>query len=170
MTEQAQAEAVPEETTTTSGKTGLIIGACVAVLMGGLGFAVPFLFPQLFMTPPEEPTVVTQAPMGPPAFIAFDETVVNLNSDRLNRYLRIGITMQVQADDEELVTEQLDMKKAILRSWLISYLADVSMEDIRGAAGQNRLRREIQDHFNSTLFEDGYDRIHDILFEEFNVQ
>ena len=88
----------------------------------------------------------------------------------MNRYLRIGITLQVQADDEQFVTEQLTMKKAILRSWLISYLADVSMEDIRGAAGQNRLRREIQDHFNSTLFEDGYDRIHDILFEEFNVQ
>ena len=170
MSEQAQAEAVPAESSPPKGKTGLIIGASVAVVMGGLGFAVPFLFPQLFVTTPEEPAVVAAAPAGPPAFITFDETVVNLNSDRLNRYLRIGITLQIQADEEEFVTEQLEMKKAILRSWLISYLADVSMEDIRGAAGQNRLRREIQDHFNSTLFEDGYDRIQDILFEEFNVQ
>jgi flagellar basal body-associated protein FliL len=44
------------------------------------------------------------------------------------------------------------------------------MEDLRGAAGQNRLRREIQDHFNTVLFEDGYDRIREVLFEEFNVQ
>jgi flagellar basal body-associated protein FliL len=44
------------------------------------------------------------------------------------------------------------------------------MDQIRGAAGQNRIRRQIQDHMNTTLFDDGYDHIHDVLFEEFNVQ
>lgn len=164
--ENETAEAPPQK----GGKGGLIVGLAIAVVMAGVGFAIPFVFPSLFVDGEEAPVHVKQENDQPPAFVAFDETVVNLNSDRLNRYLRIGITLQVNADDEELVNEQLTIKKAILRSWLITHLADISMEDIRGAAGQNRLRREIQDHFNTTLFDDGYDRIRDVLFEEFNVQ
>ncbi len=152
------------------GMGGLIVGLVIAVAMAGVGFAIPFVFPSLFGGGDQAAVQVGEENDQPPAFIPFDETVVNLNSDRLNRYLRIGITLQVNADDEALVNEQLAAKKAILRSWLITHLADISMDDIRGAAGQNRLRREIQDHFNTTLFEDGYDRIRDVLFEEFNVQ
>ena len=46
----------------------------------------------------------------------------------------------------------------------------MSMDDVRGAAGQNRLRREIQNEFNANLYPDGDDRILDILFEEFSIQ
>jgi flagellar basal body-associated protein FliL len=46
----------------------------------------------------------------------------------------------------------------------------MSMEDIRGAAGQNRLRREIHDQFNLVMFPDTEGEIKDVLFEEFNVQ
>ena len=53
---------------------------------------------------------------------------------------------------------------------MVAYLSDVSVDDVRGTAGQNRLRRDIQDHINTTLFEDGIDRVQDILFEEFTVQ
>ncbi len=152
------------------GKGGLLVWAAVTIAMTGLGFAIPFLFPTLFVASESQSAPTQEESNEPPAFVSFDETVVNLNSDRLNRYLRIVVTMQVKAGDADLVNEKLLQKKAILRSWLISHLADISMEDIRGAAGQNRLRREIQDQFNSILFEDGYDRIRDILFEEFNVQ
>ena len=58
----------------------------------------------------------------------------------------------------------------ILRTWLTSHLADKSMEDVRGKAGINRLRREIQDQFNALLFDDGHERVRDVLFEEFHVE
>lgn len=107
---------------------------------------------------------------GAPAFVPFGQIVVNLDEGRLNRYLRVSLTLQVGEDDLDDITQRVEHHRAILRSWLLSYLSDKGMEDVRGGSGQNRLRREIQDHFNSVLFNDGHDRIKDVLFEEFNVQ
>ena len=42
--------------------------------------------------------------------------------------------------------------------------------DVRGGAGKNMLKREFLERFNSMLFTDGYDRIYDVLFEEFMIQ
>ncbi len=106
------------------------------------------------------------------AFVNFDEAPItlNLNDARLNRYLRLKLTIQVEQKHQEEITKALEQKKAILKNWLSGYFLDKSVEDIRGTAGQNRLRREILDQFNVVLFPDGYERIHDVLFEEFNVQ
>lgn len=107
---------------------------------------------------------------GKPSFLNFGQMIVNLNSDRMNRYLRMNLSLQVDDDDYELVSEELEHRKLQLKSWMVAYLSDVSVDDVRGTAGQNRLRRDIQDHMNTTLFDDGVDRIQDILFEEFTVQ
>lgn len=95
---------------------------------------------------------------------------VNLNEGRLTRFLSFSITLQIPRAVEEDFKKKVDSKKLVLRNWLLSKVSDLSIEDIRGAAGQNRLRREIRDHFNSVLCPDGYDQIYDVLFEEFNVQ
>ncbi|MGD9857705.1 MAG: flagellar basal body-associated protein FliL, partial [Planctomycetaceae bacterium] len=104
------------------------------------------------------------------AFVPFGDVTVNLDDGRLSRYLHLSFSLQIEKKDQLEVTKLMEDKKAILRNWLLSYLSDKGMEDIRGAAGQNRIRREIQDQFNTILFPDGYDRIYDVLFEEFNVQ
>ncbi|MFN9717813.1 MAG: flagellar basal body-associated protein FliL [Planctomycetota bacterium] len=96
--------------------------------------------------------------------------VVNLDEGRLTRYLRIAITMQIPKASEEEFKKKLETRKIFLRNWLLSKISDLDIDDIRGAAGQNRLRREIRDQFNSVLCPDGYDQIYDVLFEEFNVQ
>ena len=104
------------------------------------------------------------------AFVPFGDVTVNLNDGRLSRYLRVKIVLQVDKFDEAEMIKLVEQKLSMLKSWLLSHLAGKSMEDIRGTAGQNLLRREIHDHFNEALSEDGIDRINDILFEEFNVQ
>ena len=95
---------------------------------------------------------------------------MNIAEGRLNRYLRINITLQV--DEEQLtdLTETVEKRRAILKSWLLSYLSDRTMDEIRGAAGQNRLRRQILEQFNAVLSDKDGDVIDDILFEEFNIQ
>jgi hypothetical protein len=45
-----------------------------------------------------------------------------------------------------------------------------TLEEVRGAGGVNRTRREFQEQFNYLLFGDGPDKIMDVLFEEFVVQ
>jgi flagellar basal body-associated protein FliL len=104
-----------------------------------------------------------------PAFIEFGKTVVNLG-DSANRYLSIMTTLQIDEPDSVNMTAEVERMKPILQSWLLNHCSDKTMEDIKGAAGQHQLRREILDHFNEVLCPDGQDKIRDVLFLEFNVQ
>jgi flagellar protein FliL len=151
---------------------GMLIWIAVIVLSAGGGAAAPYVFSMLENASAggSRSPLALPDPNAETAFLHFGETVVNLDEGRLTRYLRISITLQVPKTQRDEIARLIDRRKVILKNWLISYLSDKDMDDIRGAAGQNRLRREIQDHFNSVLFTDGYDRIHDVLFEEFNVQ
>ncbi|MFN9342239.1 MAG: hypothetical protein ACK6DB_06535 [Planctomycetota bacterium] len=49
-------------------------------------------------------------------------------------------------------------------------MAYKSLDEIKCKFGHSRLRREISEYFNQQLFEDGVERIQDILFKELNVQ
>ncbi len=113
---------------------------------------------------------VEKVPVDGPCFIPFGRLVVNLNEPTLTKYLSIEITMQADGEHQEEVTEAFEARKPILNTWLTTHLADKTIDDVRGKVGINRLRREIQDNFNSLLFTDGRERIQDILFEEFHVQ
>jgi flagellar basal body-associated protein FliL len=84
--------------------------------------------------------------------------------------LKVVFSLQVAENHKGDVESLIEGKKAILKNWLISHLADKSLDDIKGKFGHSRLRREISDYFNQQLFEDGVERIQDILFKELNVQ
>jgi len=193
--EAGQAEGQPKP----SGSGGIVPWIAVGVISAGLGSAMPFLLAgqshagadedsdssdqhpsgkslprvsntekrvRTFTLPKEEETVFL--PFGTPG--KDQEVVVNLDEGRMSRYLRVAVTLQVPKSQELSFKTKVDAKKILLRNWLLSKISDLDLEDIRGAAGQNRLRREIRDHFNSVLCPDGYDQIYDVLFEEFNVQ
>lgn len=158
-------------------RLSLLVLAAVGLVSGGAGFATPCLVPGLVSGQgttegPADARALVDIPQpeGEIAFIPFGETVVNLNDGRLSRYLRLNLTLQVDEVQQEQITKLLEERKVILKDWLLRYLSDKDMEAIRGSAGHNRMRREIMDHFNTTLFPDGYDRIVDVLFEEFAVQ
>ena len=147
----------------------LAIPTVVGILSAAFGVAVPLLFPSLLGLQ----KAVTADQLTPPMFVyPFGDVVVNLNEGRMNRFLRLNITLMVEGDDKEekTFTAEMEQKKAVLTSWMLGFLADMSMDDVRGAAGQNRLRREIQNAFNANLFPDGDDRVVDVLFEEFSIQ
>ena len=103
-------------------------------------------------------------------FVSFGRIVTNLNESALTKYLSLDITLQVDGKDEAALKSAIEQRLPILRTWLTSHLADKSMEDVRGKVGVNRLRREIQDQFNALLFDDGQERVQDVLFEEFHVE
>jgi flagellar basal body-associated protein FliL len=175
----SEEETGAEEDAPTPARGGVVPWVVVGVLSVGVGSAAPILMPKLadneaeilaetpqYELPEEEETV----------FIPFGErggdqsVVVNLNDGRMTRYLRIAVALQVPKSKEEEIVKLLELKKVPLRNWLLSLISDKDLETIRGAAGQNRMRREIRDHFNDVLFPDGLDQIYDVLFEEFNVQ
>ncbi len=195
-----QESATPEGTEKPSGGGSIVPWIAVGVISAGLGSALPFMLGgqsqaadengehasedgdsesskeseatkkanrvKAFTLPKEEETI----------FVPFGGeekdrgVVVNLDDGRMSRYLRVAITMQIPKSAEEDFKKRVEAKKILLRNWLLSKISDLGLDDIRGAAGQNRLRREIRDHFNSVLCPDGYEQIYDVLFEEFNVQ
>ncbi len=153
------------------GKTTLILLA----VCGSLALAAGGLVPYILMreTPNHEHRKDDEHPgfSGKHAYVPFgDPVVVNLNEDRLTRYLKIKILLVVDARDEKPVAELVLKKKPALRNWLIANLSDKSLPEVSGAAGLNKMRREIWHQFNGELFSDGSEKVLDIFFEEFVVQ
>lgn len=150
-------------------KMGILLSMVVALISGAIGFSVPLVFPSLVGV--EKPVQETVSE-NEPSFISFGPVTANLNEGRLTRYLRISITLEIRGSEElqKEFSEAMNTKRSLMVNWLLSYLADMTLDDIRGTAGQNRLRREIHDHFNAVLFPEGQGQIDDVLFEEFTIQ
>ena len=149
-------------------KSGIVACLVSSLVGGGVGYATPRFLPH---APETVAAVPEETPeMREPIYLSFGEVVVNLDEGRLNRYLRMKLTLQVERRHEESIRKLIESQSAILKNWLIGHLSDKDTAEIRGAAGLNMLRREIQDQFNVVLCPDGHDRVRDVLFEEFNIQ
>ncbi len=73
--------------------------------------------------------------MREPVYLSFGEVVVNLDEGRLNRYLRMKLTLQVEKRHEEAIRPLIESHTAILKNWLIGHLSDKDTAEIRGAPG-----------------------------------
>ena len=143
----------------------LMLPALIGFMAGGLGFATVAIVPKMMASSEE-----TEEPEVPPIFHEFGEVVSNLDEGELSRYLRVKLTLQIDGSKEEDLVKKLDEKKSVLKSWLNSYFSSKQLVDVRGAEGQNALRREIQNKFNSVVASEGFEDIQDVLFEEFQIQ
>jgi len=154
------------------GLKGVLVIVVVGVVAAAAGFALPRLLPSSLagMGKANVEHDEKNQPGLKLGFVPFDQVVVNVNEQRLSRFLRLKLIIVVDQADEKPIGELVLKNKAILKNWLISHLSDKGMPDVTGAVGINRARREIQDQFNYLLFPDGSEKIRDILFEEFNVQ
>jgi len=104
-------------------------------------------------------------------YVAFGPVLVNLAEGRLTRYLKISISLQVKKKSTETVKQIVtDSRKAVFRNWLIIYLSDLALEDVKGSSAVNRLRSDIVKGFNALLSKYCEARVEDVLFEEFSIQ
>jgi len=147
-------------------KGGWLLLIVVALVASAGGFFVPRLFLHEASAPAHK---AVEADVQP-AVLSFGDVVVNLGEERLTRYLRLKIMLVVDGGKEKVIEEHLNKQKAFLKSWLIGYLSDLSLQDVSRAVGVNRIRREIRDQFNAMLWPDGQELVQDVLFDEFVVQ
>jgi flagellar FliL protein len=158
-------------TPTKSSTMTFLLAGVISLIAGGAGFALPQVISGRAAA---KETADSRKPARPASgqrvFVPFGEIVVNLAEDRLTRYLQVSITLLVDGVNDEFVRVEVEKQKTVLKNWLIGYLSDKTLDEVRGAAGVNRARREIQDQFNSLLFPDGSEKIRDVLFEEFTVR
>lgn len=153
------------------GMKSLLVLVVIGVAASGAGFALPMLLGGGLHGDPEQNAAASKhAGPAKPVFVQFGDVVVNILDERLTRYLKVKLILVVDEAQEKAVSEALNKNKPMLKNWLISYLCDRTLEDVRGAGGVNRMRREIQENFNYLLFGEGADKIRDVLFEEFVLQ
>jgi flagellar basal body-associated protein FliL len=100
-----------------------------------------------------------------------EPVIANLDEPGVTRYARVTITLQLSPQmNMEKGTPFLDEQKPILRDWLTTYIAGLSLERVRGTRNLARIKKEVRDAFNELLFPQSKPFINDILFKEFAVQ
>ena len=153
-----------------SGKKGLILLVLIALIAAGGGAALPMIMGgSRGAHAPQEKKKHEISRLKQTA-IPFDNVVVNLPDERLNRFLRVKIMVAIEESETKEITEHMEKQKAFLKNWVIGYLSDQTMHEVTRQIGVNRIRREIRDEFNAILYPDGEEKILDILFDEFVVQ
>ena len=157
------------------GMMNWVLTGVVGVVSAGAGFAVPQVLRGGAAGPADETEHGNQSSAKEvhkleSAVVPFGDVVANLDDNRMTRYLRVKFALSVAKKDAESVQHVVEERKTNLKNWLIGYLQSKQVEDVRGTAGFNQIRREIHDQFNQMLFPSGDEKIQDILFDEFNVQ
>ncbi len=104
-------------------------------------------------------------------FFELDAVLANLDEPGVTRFLRASITIQFTKEYDVAVGGPLvNEKKMILRDWLTTYFAGLSIEDVRGTMSLARIKNQIRDQFNEMLFPDSKPLVHAIILKEFAVQ
>ncbi len=147
-------------------------GWIIWLLLASLALAGGASVPWILGGPKREsqPRSKVDAPKNKQAVIPFDNVVVNIGNENVNRFLRVKLMVAVEDADAREVTDLITKQKAFLKNWVIGYLSDQSIQDVIRKVGVNRVRREIRDQFNLMLFPNSEEKIVDILVDEFHLQ
>lgn len=187
--DEASEKVDPQKATAGSRRQWIII-AVVVVVCAGTGFGLGRLFgwsgsskiaepsqsqqtesnhTQLFEKDSDATDSASQSTSG--WFYDFDPVVANLNEPSATRYIRVALTLQISTElDQKKLSAFIEEKKPLLKNWLTIYLANQTLEDIRGDRNLLRIQSEILDAFNERLFPDAKPKIKNVLFSEFAVQ
>jgi flagellar basal body-associated protein FliL len=114
---------------------------------------------------------ISQAATGRTWFHDLEPVVANLNEPGVTRYVRVSLTLEIGNGLEQKEGQALfEQKKPLLKHWLTLYLANQTLEDIRGENNLRRMQSQIADALNQGLFLDSKPRIVRILFKEWSSQ
>lgn len=123
---------------------------------------------------PDNPEVLLAPPGTENSSWSYDKiepVVANLDEPGVTRYIRVTVTLEISGQVDRAKMETfLSEKNAVLKDWLTTYFAGLSLEDVRGSRNLARIKREIQERLNEMLFADGRPLISRVLFKEFAVQ
>jgi flagellar protein FliL len=139
-----------------AGKRKLVLVIVAAILTLGAGGGAAAYFAGLFDgaestaaeaehgVPPAEPGAHGEAAEGQPTSIAFvdmPDLIVNLQSDGPRmRFLKLRVSLEVAGEATAETVRQLMPR--VMDSFQV-YLRALTVEDVRGAAGMQRLKEEL---------------------------
>ncbi len=154
-------------------KFPVVLLALPLVAAGG-GAAVPLMVdvPAMMGKKAEDPDAKKKkhAKHEHTACVAVGDVTVNVNEDRVARFLQIKFALECEHTAEAKVKEHAEKNKAALKSWLISHLAGKSLADIKGPVAIQRLQREMLERYDDMLYPEGESPLRGVLFEQYVIQ
>lgn len=118
-----------------------------------------------------EASNVSQTLEGSWIYDKLDPIVANLDEPGVSRFVRVTVILEMNKNiDVTGGMAFLDEKKIVLQDWMTTYLAGLSLEDVRGSRNLTRIKQDVLDHFNQILFDQGKPYVDRVLFKEFAVQ
>ncbi len=173
--EQSAADALTdEETGGESTKLRLLIPVGVVVLSAAAGFLVTRLTGD---SAPSQASgqgdfwesAQSDDGSGNYEYYPLDPIIVNLNEPGLARYIRATLTLVIRAEYKDAI-KTIEKTLSTIRSRLILYLSNCSLEEVRGAENLNRILRDIQDSLNDWLWPNGRPLIVRVDYSEWAIQ
>jgi flagellar basal body-associated protein FliL len=115
---------------------------------------------------PRSEPVENDKPAGAPIFYDPIELIVNIEDKAINmdRFLIVEISLQMET---ERLRGEIAAIEPQIRDLFIGVLRSKTYEELKGASGQNRLKRELVEKAN-TLLNSG--RVLDASFTKFQIQ
>ncbi len=159
-----------------------LVPVLAIVLCAGGGFAVGRLFGtrgQAQNVSAAEQGVEALAPLppiktagaGPSWYYDLDPIVANLNEPGVTRYVRATLTLEIGGHlSEKDGIPFLEQRKPLLKNWLTLFIANLTLEDIRGERNLRHVQAQIADIFNKGLFPNAQPCIRLVLFKELSIQ
>ncbi|QEL19378.1 flagellar basal body-associated FliL family protein [Limnoglobus roseus] len=103
--------------------------------------------------------------------IPFGEVTVNLKEERLTRYLRVKLSIQVDETDYRILEARVEKKKTELKNAAITFLTDRTLADVRHTQGVRGVSDGLKKAFGEVLAPGAKSNpIKDILFDEYLIQ
>jgi flagellar basal body-associated protein FliL len=121
----------------------------------------------------EADTVLMARQQGQTAWIydKLEPVLANLDEPGVTRYVRVTVTLEMSPDMDPLKGEEfLTARQMVLRDWMTTYFAGLSLEDCRGTRNLSRIKKEVVENFNKILFPDSRTFVESVFFKEFAVQ
>jgi flagellar basal body-associated protein FliL len=177
-----------QETKKTKTSKGKMLPWLITVVAIAVCASAGFFIGRLFGTRGSTQTVAAaeqdnpgQSGMAPPLvdgpsdgkswYYDLESVVANLNEPGVSRYVRVGLTLEVDSSmDEKDGVLFFDERQPLLKHRLMLYLSNLTIEDLRGEENLRHLPTQIADEFNRQLFPNAKPRINHILFKEFSIQ
>lgn len=103
-------------------------------------------------------------------YIDLEPITVNLNDQRLTRYIRAKLGLQILTEDFDEATLVVEEKMPEIRNQLNLYLMDLTPEQVRGRENLNRILRDIEDTLNNQLWPDDRPLIASVKCNDWTVQ
>ena len=152
----------------------LLLGVMVLGAGAGFGAACMMGAPEETLAEElaaEEPPPAPKGREGNYEYVDFKEVTVNLDTEKLARYLRVTLLLAIEdTKGKEEVKETIKKHLPELESRLRVYLAGKSLDDVRGKENQNKIIGEIYDNFNQYLWPNAKPMISHVLFKDFILQ